>query len=126
MKFEIVVESPPAGVDYGLQLGKGTDYTTVQLQRSKGKDLHFEFELEWTGSAFRGKALQGPPKERFIYIDIGAAAGQVGTHWSRRLKVPFVGIDATHESWTTRVPGTARDGGPNCATVKPFSGWQKK
>jgi hypothetical protein len=23
----------------------------------------------------------------------------------------------------TRVPGTGRDGGPNCGTVKPFTGW---
>jgi uncharacterized protein DUF5990 len=23
----------------------------------------------------------------------------------------------------TKVPGTGKDGGPNCATVKPFSGW---
>lgn len=22
-----------------------------------------------------------------------------------------------------RVPGSAKDGGPNCATVKPFHGW---
>ena len=26
----------------------------------------------------------------------------------------------------TRVPGTGRDGGPNCATVKPFAGWKSK
>jgi hypothetical protein len=23
----------------------------------------------------------------------------------------------------TRVPGTHKDGGPNCATIKPFAGW---
>jgi Family of unknown function (DUF5990) len=25
----------------------------------------------------------------------------------------------------TKVPGTGRDGGPNCATVKPFEGWNQ-
>ena len=24
----------------------------------------------------------------------------------------------------TSVPGTGKDGGPNCATVKPFNGWK--
>jgi hypothetical protein len=24
------------------------------------------------------------------------------------------------------VPGTGKDGGPNCATVKPFAGWRLK
>jgi hypothetical protein len=24
----------------------------------------------------------------------------------------------------TTVPGTGKDGGPNCATVKPFDGWK--
>jgi hypothetical protein len=25
-----------------------------------------------------------------------------------------------------RVPGTGKDNGPNCATVKPFEGWRVK
>jgi len=24
----------------------------------------------------------------------------------------------------TSIPGTGKDGGPNCATVKPFNGWK--
>ena len=26
----------------------------------------------------------------------------------------------------THVPGTGKDGTPNCATVKPFAGWKVK
>jgi Family of unknown function (DUF5990) len=46
---------------------------------------------------------------------------------SRRLKV----LHMTNAAWQdpakvmeTQVSGTGRDGGPNCATVKPFDGWK--
>ena len=133
VRFRVVLERPPAGVDYGLQLGRGAVYETAQKQRSDGKDLHFEFTIHVTAPSrqalpdFRGSVVQGPRGQRFVYIDIGTCAGQRGTPWSRRLKVPLTGI-----SWAlieqapvleARVPGTGRDGGPNCATVKPFGGW---
>nr|WP_206108274.1 DUF5990 family protein [Paludisphaera soli] len=36
LRLRIVLESPPAGVDFGLQLGKGSDYETIETQRSQG------------------------------------------------------------------------------------------
>jgi Family of unknown function (DUF5990) len=77
--------------------------------------------------------VQGPSGERFVYIDIGTCAGQTDTVWSRRLKIPLRGItlimigqlqNNTQMILETRVPGTGKDGGPNCATVKPFAGWK--
>ena len=139
LRLRIVLEKPPAGVDYGLQSGKGSDYETIQTQRSSGEDLQFEFEVrvkEGRRSGdpnFLGPFVQGPSGERFVYIDIGTYAGQIGTCWSRRLKIPLKGITAqTIASVTedrnavleTRVPGTGKDGGPSCATVKPFQGWR--
>ena len=81
---------------------------------------------------FRGPVVQGPVGQRFVYIDIGTYAGQTDTPWSRRLKIPLIGVtwdvidraSATQMVLETRVPGTARDGGPTCATVKPFGGWK--
>lgn len=35
----IVLEQPPAGIDFGLQKGKGSSFEVVQKQRSKGGDL---------------------------------------------------------------------------------------
>ena len=84
LTFRIVLEDPPAGVDFGLQIGRGAEYETVQTQRSKGKDLSFEFSVG-VGAAgsktsappdFQGPVVQGPPSQRFIYIDIGTYAGQ--------------------------------------------------
>ena len=136
--LRIVLEKPPAGVDFGLQSGRGNDYATIQTQRSGSRDLQFSFTVRARGERsdaapnFLGPFSQGPPGERFVYIDIGTYAGQADSCWSRRLKIPLRGItwemiekisinpDSVLEA---RVPGTGRDGGPSCAAVKPFAGW---
>jgi Family of unknown function (DUF5990) len=136
--LRIVLEKPPAGVDYCLQKGRGVEYETIQKQRSKGTDLHFEFSVraKQAGKAelpnFLGPFVQGPPGERFVYIDIGTYAGQTGTGWSRRLKIPLRGITGKmvaavaggNSKLETHVAGTGKDGGPSCATPKPFAGWK--
>ena len=139
LTFRIVLENPPAGVDFALQRGKGSKYDVVQKQRSGTKDLRFEFTAtavsDGKGEApnLLGPFVQGPPDERFVYIGIGMFAGQAGMEWSRRLKVPLSGVSAESVEraardsgavFETRVPGTGKDGGPNCATVKPFAGWK--
>ena len=133
LTLRIILEKPTAGVDFGLQKGHGSNYETVQTQRSKGIDLHFECDVRVSrakdGSPnFLGPFAQGPSGQRFIYIDIGTCAGQTDTCWSRRLKIPLHGItwemiDAA-KGLETRVPGTGKDGSPACATVKPFAGWK--
>ena len=138
LTFRIVLEKPPAGVDFALQKGKGSNYETVQRQRSGTHDLCFEFTVRAVPDPksadpnLLGPFVQGPAGARFVYIDIGAFAGQRGG-WSRRLKVPLTGITAEILSRVekapkmileTHVPGTGKDGSPNCATVKPFSGWK--
>ena len=138
LPVRIILECPPAGVDFGLQKGSGNNYQTIQTQRSDGNDLCFELKISVRESktsefTFTGPFVQGPPQERFIYIDIGTAAGQLNSVWSRRLKIPLRNISpATIKQLLansalileTKVAGTGKDGGPNCATVKPFSGWQ--
>jgi Family of unknown function (DUF5990) len=98
----------------------------VKIKGEKGKDVFPKFS---------GPFVQGPAGAKFIYIDIGTCAGQTDTIWTRRLKVPLTGI-----TWElidqlmanpslvleTKVPGTGKDGGPNCASVKPFEGWHIK
>jgi hypothetical protein len=138
LPLRIVLESPPPGVDFGLQEGKGNDYTTIQTQRSSTEDLRFTFTVTVRGLRkdggphFLGSLSQGPPAGRFIYIDVGTCAGQKNTCWSRRIKVPLAGITTALVKKVTsqpklvleaRIPGTGRDGGPSCATVKPLNGW---
>ena len=128
LTLRIVLERPPKGVDFGLQKGRGSAYETVQTQRSKGQDLRFQFTAGVRGPALVGPFVQGPAGQRFVYIDIGTYAGQADTCWSRRLKIPLTGIAVDRIAATAileaRGPGTGKDGGPNCATVKPFGGWK--
>ena len=139
LNFRIVLESPPPGVDYGLQKGGGSNYEVTQTQRSKTGDLQFEFSARVKEGkdgqpSFLGPFVQGTPQERFVYLDIGTYAGQTDTQWSRRLKIPLRGITWDVVKQVSRgtnvleasVPGTGKDGSPTCATVKPFSGWKVK
>src|SRR3954452_18312308 len=95
VKLRIVLIAPPAGVDFGVQKGKGSDYKTILKQRSKDSDLTFDFTARIKDKRgdglpnFLGPLTQGPTTERFIYIDIGKAAGQSDSCWERRIKVPL-------------------------------------
>ena len=138
LPIRIILQSPPTGVDFGIQKGNGNKYEIIQKQQSNKNDLCFKFEIsvKETSNAlpdFKGPYVQGPLSERFIYIDIGTCAGQINSVWSRRLKIPLRNISSetinllladTSLILETKVAGTGKDGGPNCATVKPFSGWQ--
>ena len=137
VRLRIVLVAPPAGVDFGVQEGKGSDYTTIQKQRSKDSELTFEFVVTVKDNRddglpnFLGRLAQGPTTGRFIYIDIGKSAGQIDSCWERRIKVPLSGITwemiekaSTKLLLEARLPGTGKDGGPSCATVKPTDGWK--
>lgn len=133
LNLVINLEHPPPGIDFGLQKGSGNNYETVQTKRSTSGDLRFEFSVRVREGKdgqpnFLGPFAQGPPHERFVYLDIGTYAGQADTVWSRRLKIPLRGITwqliAKAGTLETHVPGTGKDGGPSCATVKPFAGWR--
>lgn len=122
--LRIVLGKPTAGVDFGLQKGRGSEYEVVQKQRSTGKDLKFEFtaglKTDKDGAPdFCGPFVQGPRGDRYFYIDIGTYAGQVNTYWSRRLKVPLSCISwdliDSDSTLIAHIPGTASDGGPSCA-----------
>ncbi len=135
--FRILLEKPPATVDFGLQKGSGSNFETVLKQRSKGQDLYFEFMAGVKANkgnipTFTGPFIQGPSNAKFVYIDIGTYAGQTDSMWSRRLKIPLIGItwDVVHQLSAdfileTKIAGTGKDGSPGCGTVKPFNGWKK-
>ena len=124
LTLSIVLRKPTAGVDFGLQKGRGSKYEVVQKQRSTGKDLKFEFAVgvktDKNGAPdFSGPFVQGTRGDRYFYIDIGTYAGQADTCWSRKLKVPLSCISwdllKSDSTLIADVPGTAKDGGPSCA-----------
>lgn len=142
INLHLILRDPPAGVTFGLQKGSGSVYQTIQVQQSGASDLYFNFSIEVKGDkqkdaspSFKGPFVQGPRLNNFFYIDIGTYAGNTGSVYGRRLKVPLSGITwklidelgaAPGAVLQTSVPGKAKDGTPNCATVKPFSGWTVK
>jgi hypothetical protein len=138
--LKIILENPATGVDYGLQQGKGTEFKTIQIKRGSLESLEFECSVKVKFSdnnspVFLGSYAQGPAKDRFLYIDIGTFAGQKDSCWDRRLKIPLSGITSqmvqhalsdTGYKIEAVIAGSGKRGGPNCGTVKPFSGWKLK
>ena len=135
--LQIILVKPTPGVMFGLQKGSGSNYETVQKQIPVSDSLSFKFTITVKGDRskdeyprFSGSFVQGPAGSKFVYIGIGTYAGQPDSIWSRRLKIPLTGItwkdiDSLSELSILQasIPGTGKDGGPNCATVKPFEGW---
>jgi len=136
LTLRIVLEKPTCGVEYGIQKGGGSNYETVQKQIANSNDLIFEFKVQLKSNdnndlVFFGPYTQGPPKDRFIYIDIGTYAGQQNTPWSRRLKIPLKDISKNiieklnaRSILLAKMPGSGKDGGPSCGTIKPCDGWK--
>ena len=137
LSLRITLVKPPHGVPLCLQEGKDD---LVPPSAASGEQISFDFSVNIAndGTAgppnFRGPAVQGPPTGRFIYINAGTYAGQAESCWSRRAKVPLAAItwelieEALSKSGAVleaRIAGTARDGGPSCATVRLLNdGWK--
>ena len=140
MPLRIVLVGPPADVFFGVQEGHGSEGRVVAVEKSTGEDLAFSVSVKVKGDAdsespkFSGPAVQGPAAGKFIYVNSGTYAGEAGSRWSRRAKVPLSGI-----GWSlirqvrsqpaavleARIPGTAKDGGPVCASVRLLGeGWR--
>jgi hypothetical protein len=79
-----------------------------------------------------GEFTQGPAAGRFVYINVGTSAGQRGSPWTRRIKIPLYSmtpalvakaIAAPGTVLETSIRGTGRDGTPACATVPLLAPW---
>ena len=135
LPIRIVLIEPPTGVLYGIQRGKGSNYTVDFAQTPKRGDVTFDFAIDATEKAgrpaFGGVYVQGTPARRFIYVDVGTYAGQKDTPWSRRMIVLLNGISREQVTkaltpghrLVASIEGTGKDGGPSCATVPLIDGW---
>jgi hypothetical protein len=135
--LRIVLLAPPKGVIYGIQRGRGSAYEAAFAQQPKRSDITFEFAITAAEGKngnpnFLGEYVQGPTGRRFVYVDVGRAAGQADTPWSRRMIIRLDDVtwpvirDATKpgKRLEARIQGTGSDGGPSCATVRPIGGWK--
>lgn len=133
LQIILVLTAVPSGVLFAVQHGRDG---LLQPYASTAESLSFALTVN-LGPAladgsfnFRGPFAQGTPADRFIYVNSGTYAGQPDTHWARRAKIKLAGIPrglvetAAGDSNCAiegRIHGTARDGGPLCATIDPLS-----
>jgi hypothetical protein len=134
LMLRIVVIRPPLGVEFAVQRGRSDLLAPVEVTPEA---TTFEFSVSVADSTVNpprltGEFAQGPPTARFVYVNSGTLAGQSASCWTRRAKVPLVAIGhkllqaAEQQSGAVleaRIQGTARDGGPACATVPLLGAW---
>ena len=134
LRLRITVVDPPAGVRVALQRGRCELSEAVQ---TRADALVFEFPVSVADASIApprllGEFTQGPVTGRFVYINVGTSAGQIGSPWTRRIKVPLYSLapelvaKAIARPGTvlaTRIKGTGRDGTPACATVPLLTPW---
>lgn len=128
LTLEIIVRAPPPGVAIAVQEGQAGKATITQRTLSQGQDLTFEIPVTADAGDFRGPYVQGKKGERFVYLTIGTSAGQPDSVWTRRAKIHLRDLPASALRTGGRIraefDGTARDGGPLCATCPPLApGW---
>lgn len=125
--LRIVVERPVIGVLHSLQ---SKDGAPLDPKRSRNGDaLRFDFQVRvGPGVKLAGDQVRREgPERRFVYIRVGQLAGDPASPWSRRMKIDVHDIDRdllhlaarTGGVIETTVAGTAEDGTPACATVRP-------
>ncbi len=132
LPLRIVIDDPLPDVAIALQRGASAKAELV------GQSPAFDLEVAVDGALPDGRPrllgpfVQGQPGERFVYLCVGAMAGQAGSPWGGRVKVPLGGISweliegvAPGGRLEARIPGRGRGGGPALATVKLLPpGWR--
>lgn len=134
--LRITVVGAPLGVAWALQSGRSDLIEPGERTEALiAFDVTVRVGEPRAGGqpTFLGRVTQGPPTERFLYLNSGKRAGQVDSCWDRRAKVPLNGITQQLIESVGKQPGarldaqiarTAADGGPACATVPLLTGWR--
>jgi hypothetical protein len=136
LPLRITVVDPPPDILWALQLGQDE---IVKPTLNTKKRISFDFSVDVVkdsssaGFRLRGPAVQGRPGARFVYLRMGAYAGQVGASAGWRAKIGLEGI--SHKLvlaakakrpgvLEVEFAGTGPKGGPACATVPLLgAGW---
>ena len=140
LPLRIVMEDPVPGVAIALQRGVAAKAELVRPAAASSAAITFEFEAAVEGALPDGRPrllgphVQGPAAARFVYLCVGQLAGQPGSPWTRRVKVPLAGLSwdlietlAPGRRLEARIAGRGRDGSPACASVPLLGpGWRVK
>jgi len=148
LRLRIVCIRPPDpgrhGAEFGVQEKRAGDWILCAGKRRRNSDFVFDFECDvkpprpGTSHDFSGQFIHGKPGERFVYLSWKPRGWKPGTsepgppHCVRRMKIHLNSIEwpqvesalKDHSCLEAIVVGTAKDGGPNCASVQLAHGWQ--
>ena len=139
LPLRITIVEPPPNILWALQLGRDE---LVKPTFNTQNRISFDFTVDVVedsssaGFRLRGPAVQERPGERFVYLRMGAYAGQVGASAGWRAKIGLEGIShklvlavkAKRSSvLEVEFAGTGPKGGPACASVPLLgAGWHVK
>ncbi len=129
----VVTPLPPCA----MRMQRGESELVAPAETSADA-LVFDFEVTLAGEnadgspRLLGPFVKGPATGRFVYLTSGQYAGDPGSEWNRRAKVPLTGLSwdqlnalPADSRLTARIDGRARDGGPAVASVKLLEpGWR--
>ena len=127
--LRLTITDPVPGVRYSLQ----QDDMPFEPVTASDAPLSFDVPIRLSDDGrFLGPFVRREgPTRRFIYIRIGASAGDHGTSLSRRAKIDIHDIAPSllDQGRAGRVlevglPGRGNDGSPACATVRPTINWR--
>lgn len=124
--LRIVVVGSPPDVTWCVGSKRGG---FLGIVRANGTDLTFEVVARVKDGRLLGDEIQGPPAARFLYLASGTLAGDAGSCWTRRAKVPLSTITPAMMNkggtLVAKIAGKAKDGGPACASVPLLAGGWK-
>jgi hypothetical protein len=137
LKLRIIVVDPVPGVALALQRGKAGASERIAPSNVSAGSTAFDFTVAAApageGLRLLGPFVQGPPDGRFVYVCVGALAGDPASPWSRRIKIPLTGltrplVDGLDAGGRleARIAGRDRHGVPACARIPLLPpGWRK-
>jgi hypothetical protein len=124
------IPDPVPGVTYSLQ---DKDNRPVGPVTAGDGPIAFDVPVRVApGPRFLGEFVRSEAGgRRFVYIAIGASAGQHASPWNRRAKIDIhtLSEDLLSQALAgkvleARLPGRDQEGGPACATVRPIDAWR--
>ncbi|HEY0053632.1 MAG TPA: DUF5990 family protein [Caulobacteraceae bacterium] len=128
--LRLTTEDPVPGLLYSLQDKAGRP---VDARTAGESPISFDVSVRLApGPRFLGGFVRSEGAVRqFVYLAIGRQAGDPAADFDRRAKIdindipPALLAQAAEGAVLEAVlPGRALDGGPACATVRPFFGWK--
>lgn len=128
--LRLTIDDPVPGVRYSLHDKKSHPVGAVVAGAAP---LSFDVPVRVDdGPRFLGEFVRSEgPSRRFVYIAMGAMAGDAAAGWSRRAKIDIhdlapdlVARALEGAVLEARLPGRDKHGLPACATVRPLDGWR--